>query len=124
VDMDFDLLAGALRADRGDSATYLEVLAGKLAQALPGSVGVRRAGGLLRGGRVRELTVDLGEERFVLAAPVPGRLEARRSRVVRGIVIASQPLAVADWVDALAQALLREAGRSEATRQALERLLG
>jgi hypothetical protein len=123
-DLSFDLLAGALRADARDTATFLEVLAAKLEDALPGRVQVRRAGGLLRKVHpVTDLEVALGEERFHIHAPAPGQLEARRSRAVRGIVLKSEAMPLPQWIDALSHALVASAEESEADRAALERLL-
>jgi hypothetical protein len=120
----FDLLAGALRADAQDNATFLEVLAAKLEDALPGRVQVHRAGGLLRKTHpVTAMDVELGEDRFHVSAPAPGQLETRHSRAVRGIVLKSDALGLSEWIDALSQALVAEAARSEADRTALERLL-
>lgn len=121
---DFDTVAGALRADARDAATFLEVLAGKLEDALPGHVQVHRGGGLLARSRpVTELSVELGEERLDIRSPARGRLEPRRSRVVRGIVLKSEGVDLPEWIDALSHALVAEAERSEAARQALERML-
>jgi hypothetical protein len=123
-DLSFDLLAGSLRADSRDNAAFLDVLAGKLEAALPGRVRVHRAGGLLRRSHpVDELTVDLGEDRFTLRAPSPGRLEASQGRVVRGVVLRSAAADLPQWIDELTRALLAEAARSEAARQALEGML-
>ena len=120
----FDLLAGALRADATDNATFLEVLATKLESALPGRVQVHRAGGLLRKTHpVTALDVELGEDRFHLSSTAPGQVEARRSRAVRGIVLKSEEVPLAAWIDALSQALVDHSAQSEADRTALERLL-
>lgn len=120
----FDLLAGMLRADSSDNATFLEVLAAKLEAALPGRTQLRRAGGLFsRSHPIAELSVDLAEERFTVRAPAPGRLEASLGRVVRGVTLRSEPVELPAWIDALSRALVAEAGRSEAAREALERLL-
>lgn len=120
-DLSFDLLAGALRADSGDNATFLEVLAEKLESALPGRARLHRAGGLLhRSHPVVELVLELGEDRFTIAAPAPGRLEAAHGHLVRGVILKSEPLELSQWIDALSKALVAEAGRSEAARRALE----
>ena len=122
--LSFDLLAGALRADAQDNATFLEVLAAKLEDALPGHVQVHRAGGLLRKTHpVTAMDVELGEDRFHISAPAPGQLETRHSRAVRGIVLKSDGMDLADWIDILSRALVTEAARSEHDRAALERLL-
>ena len=119
----FDVLAASLRADARDLATFLEVLAGKLAEALPGGVSVDREGGLLGRRRVRRVVVDLGEHRYELARD-GGGLSGRHHHQVRGITLKTEQLAVEDWIDALSRHLARLAAESERGRIALERLLG
>jgi len=120
---EFDRVAAALRADAGDLATFLEVLAVKLETALPGGVRVDRAGGLWRKPkRVVRLSCDLGDERFQLAAAATG-LEAVRTRVVRGIALKSEVLPLDGWIEALSGALARSAATSAAASQALARLV-
>jgi len=123
---DFDLFAAGLRADGSDLRIYVEVLAAKLEEALPGQAHVqRRGGGLLRRGerRVSELRVELGGTRYQLA--VEGeRLDCFREREVGGISIKREPLDPERWVRALAGDLRSEAERSSDARAALTRLLG
>lgn len=120
----FETLAASLRASSGDLRTFVAVLADKLARALPGRVTVeRRAVRLLsKEKRVERLEVDLGENRYVLAAQA-GAVEARWAKVVRGVVLKSEVLPVEKWIDALARDLAAEAGASEQSRLALEQLL-
>ena len=123
---DFDLFAAGLRADGSDLRIYVEVLAAKLEEALPGQARVqRRGGGLLRRGerRVSELRVELPGTHYQLA--VEGeRLECFREREVGGISIKREPLDPERWVSALAGDLRNEAERSSDAREALARLLG
>lgn len=121
---DFDLVAAALRADATDLGTFVEVLAGKLAAALPGAVQVRRAGGLFRRDHpVSDIAVTLGEWRFTLAATPGGAARAERAHTVRGIALKSEELAVDAWLDALLQALAGHAQSSAAAAESLHRLL-
>jgi hypothetical protein len=123
---DFDLFAAALRADGSDLRTYVEVLAAKLEEALPGQARVqRRGGGLLRRGerRVSELSVELGGTHYRLAVE-DERLECFREREVGGISIKREPLDPERWLSALAGELRTEAERSADAREALARLLG
>jgi hypothetical protein len=85
---------------------------------------VERAGGLLaRRKRVRRIAVDLGEERFQLEHH-DGRVQGRRARVVRGIVLKTEELGLEEWIDALSAELADQARSSERARLAAERLLG
>jgi len=119
----FDLLAASLRADLGDVASFIEALAAKLEDAVPGAVRVERARQGFRGAKlVRTIVVDAGGERLELRRDGSG-VQAQRGRVSGGIVIKSEPLEIDRWIDALTEVLTAEAGRNEKTRLALERLL-
>ena len=120
--LSFDKVAASLRADARDLAVFLEVLAVKLADALPSAVAVEHEGGLLSRKRVKRLQVQLGEHRYELAR-VGQELEGRRSHSVRGITLKSEVLAIEDWIVALAQHLAEHARSSEKAREALNRLL-
>jgi hypothetical protein len=126
TEQDFDLSAAGLRADGTDLRISLEVLAGKLEQALPSRTRVeRRGGGLLGRGekRVRAVRVELGGSCYQLT--VDGdRVEGLRERQVGGISIKREPLQPDAWVAALTADLEAEAERSADARAALERLLG
>jgi hypothetical protein len=119
---DFDLVAASLRADESDVRGFVEALAAKLEQSLPGRCRVRRSG-LLGRGSVRRITVELGDGRYELTHE-DGSATARRSSVVRGISLKTDTVGLDEWIDALAAELVAEAGRSERGRLALERLLG
>ncbi len=122
---DFDLLAASLRADARDTATFLEVLAGKLEEALPGAVSVRRSGGLFHRERsVHELTVTLGEWRLRLAARPGGVPRAEREHLVRGVSLKSDDVDLDVWIDALAQALSAHARSGSTAAASLQRFLG
>jgi hypothetical protein len=125
TEQDFDLTAAGLRADGADMRISVEVLAGKLEQALPGQVRVeRRGGGLLGRGekRVRRVQVRLGSNRYELSVD-GGRVEGFREREVGGIAIKREPLDPQAWVAALGADLHSEAERSAQAREALTRLL-
>jgi hypothetical protein len=120
--LSFDRVAASLRADARDLAVFLEVLAAKLAGALPSAVVVEHEGGLLSRKRVKRLQIQLGEHRYELARSGSG-LEGRRSHSVRGITLKTEVLAVEEWIAALAKHLADEARGSERAREALARLL-
>jgi hypothetical protein len=122
-DLDLDLLAASLRADSSDVGAFVESLAVKLEEALPGRVTVeRRRAGLFGGKRVKQIALDAGERRLELRLE-GGALEAASSRLSGGIVLKREALEVDAWLSALGEVLAREARRSEATRLALERML-
>ena len=121
--MDIDLIAASLRADCTDVSTFVEALAVKLEEALPGGVKVDRSRGkLFTPKQVAKIMVDAGDQRLELKRAGAG-IETSCSRVSGGIVIKNESVDIETWLRALGQALATEAQRSQTTRQALERLL-
>jgi hypothetical protein len=121
--LDLDLVAASLRADSTDVSTFVESLATKLEAAVPGRVRVqRRRDGMFGPKKVRTVAVDLGDRRLELLAEGNG-VEARCSKLSGGIVLRKETVDTDVWLAMLSEGLATEASRSEATRQALERLL-
>ncbi len=121
--IDIDLLAASLRADAGDLGSFVEALAAKLEEAVPGAVRVdRRRSGMFGPKLVSRIALDAGDQRLELRADGP-RIDTRASRVSGGIVIKTEQLDTDRWLRVLGAALAVEAERSLTTRQALERLL-
>lgn len=121
---DFDLNAAELRAGGADLPRFVEVLAVKLEDTLPGVAVERRSVRFLsREKQVASIDVTLGDEGFGLRRD-GHRVVAVRKKVVRGITISNEELPVADWVEALGAAIAREAGASSAAHVALSGLLG
>jgi hypothetical protein len=120
---DLDLLAASFRADAADVDAFVESLATKLEQAMPGQVRVYRwRGGFRRPKRVQRIVLDAGDNRLELR--LAGRsIETSSSRLSGGIVLKTEPVSVDEWISALTEAVAAEAQRSATTRQALERLL-
>jgi len=117
----FDLLAASLRADARDLNSFFEVLAVKLAASFPESTTIDREG--FRGrGRVKSISVELGEHRYGLERNAGG-VDCVRARAVRGIVLKNEQLGLEDWIDSLSRDLTEAADQSERGRLALERLL-
>lgn len=124
--LDLDLAAAELRADRSELEGSLEVLANTLERALAGSVTVerRKVGGFRSKRReVQRVALALGDEQFELR-PGPQGVLCTRNKVVRGITLSRSELALADWLDALIAAVGRSASVSEQDRLALQELLG
>jgi hypothetical protein len=121
--LDLDLLAASLRADSSDLSAFVESLAAKLEQAVPGRARVqRRRTGMFGPKTVRNVSVDLGDQRLELSAERAG-VQTRCARLSGGIVLKSEALDTEAWLALLSEALAAEAQRSETTRRALERLL-
>jgi hypothetical protein len=121
----FNLPAAALRAERGELETSVDVLAGTLEQALPGlaSVERRKVGGFRSKRReVRRIVVALGDERLELLRTEHG-LQWTLQKVVRGITLSRRELSAADWLGELIAAVARSGELHERDRVALEGLL-
>ncbi|MCW2570674.1 MAG: hypothetical protein JWO88_732 [Frankiales bacterium] len=119
-----DLLAASLRASSSDLTTFVEVLADKLEDALPGRVQVTRRPTRFLGKqkRVERLQCQLGDQRYLLVAR-EGLVEVRRATAVRGVVLKTEELPLEEWLDALARDLAEQARTSEQAQLALERML-
>ena len=124
-DKDIDLLAASLRADSDDIEVFLKAIAAKLQEALPQRTKVlrRRIHMLSTQKRIERIVVDLGDAHYSLL--YDGKeVEARVSKVTRGIALKSENLSLDAWIDSLAHALDAEARDSERGRLAMQRLLG
>ncbi len=123
----FDLVAAQVRSYASDTDTFFEVLASKLQDALGERVKLERVGGLLkRNHAVCGIELDLtasGEGLVLRAKRGPTGVACSVARTVRGIVLSTKQLPVAQWVDELVGALAQEAERSEHTWTALHGLL-
>lgn len=120
---DLDLVAAALRADLSDISAFVESLATRLEQALPGFVEVKRSRSGFRGPRsVSEIAVQAGDERLQLQRN-GAHVTTARARVSGGIVIKTEALDFDAWLSALTVAVAEQAQRSERTRVALQQLV-
>src|SRR5450759_3918954 len=84
---DLDLVAASLRADTSDIHTFVEGLAAKLEQAVPGHVEVqRRREGLFGRKVVQRLSLRAGDQRLELRSE-RDTVQTSRARVSGGIVL-------------------------------------
>jgi hypothetical protein len=126
--LSFDMVTAALRADSADVAVYARVLTESLGDALPPEcVTVERVRSMSdrmhgRPGEVSKITVRLGEQVLGLAVQ-RGRPSAEICREVRGVVLSRQPVAMDQWVDELARALVAHAQQNAHAAQALRKLV-
>jgi hypothetical protein len=85
--LDLDLVASALRADLNDISAFVEGLAVRLEQALPGFVKVTRTRQGFRGPKlVSEIAVETADGKLELIRQ-GGDVRAMRSRTSGGIVL-------------------------------------
>ncbi len=124
-DPSLDLLTASLRANASDTEAMVEALAANLENALPHQTTIARKRPRLfgKGKRTRRISVQLGDDTYTLTVH-GGHAHGRRATTIGGTLIKSQDLTLETWISSLSQRLTEEAERSEATRQALERLLG
>jgi hypothetical protein len=115
-EIDIDLLAASLRADAADNAAYVEVLARKFEDAVPGLVNVTRARKLRGIGPVREIALEAAGKRLSLTAD-GNRLTAVSRTVSAGIVIKSQEITIDQWLEELARALWGSPSATPARRR-------
>ena len=120
----FDLLAASIRADATDLTTFMDALAAKLDDALPGMVHVEREGGLFKKEhRVKAIRIQL-EDRLFDLSKAGAALQAQLSHQVRGVTLKHEIVHLDAWITELSQHLARHAQSSAQARAALERLLG
>jgi hypothetical protein len=122
-----DLIAACLRADLDDIAAFVEGLASKLEQALPGRTHVQRVRRGFRGPKlVQSIAVDADGDRLELHRD-PGEgasaVQTLRAKVSGGIVLRTETIGIDEWLSVLTAAVASEAARSALTRRALEGLL-
>ena len=125
--MDFDLVAASLRADARDLDGFFPALAARLEGAMPPGRAriVRRSKGFFsREKIVSAIEVDMGDNTYTCARGGSLGVQASRRKVVRGIALSTEELALDAWIDALAADLAAEAQASAEARERLERMLG
>jgi hypothetical protein len=126
---DVELVAAALRADTADLDAYHKVLSNTIGSMLPPdmvevdrekSLSDRVAG---RAGTASAIRLHLGNNTLELVAK-KGRLVATSSQQVRGVVISTKEVSVADWVKQLAEYVSSVAAENADAREALAKLIG
>ncbi len=95
----FDLDAAVLRRSESELRALMEALAVRLDGALPGRVSVerRRDGLLSKTSHVAKLVLRGDRAVYELSCD-RGRLEAKRAKLVRGVVISSSSMSPGDWL--------------------------
>ena len=121
---DLDLLAATLRADLSDVAAFVEGLAAKLEDMLPGLVRIDRNRQGFRGPKlVTKIALACSETERLELQRAGRDVKTLKARMSGGIVLKTEALDIDSWLAALTQAIAAAADRNERTRQALERLL-
>ncbi len=119
----FDLMAASLRADSADLPAFLDVLAGKLTDALPGMVTVKRSGGMFSKSKpVSQIEVSLDDRRYSLNVNGP-RVHASVAHEVRGVRLSGEDVPLDTWLTELGNGLNSFAAEHASGAAALRRLL-
>jgi hypothetical protein len=106
-----------------DQRPLLQLLADTFTRALPGQTAVRTKG-LFGPKRVVGLEIDLGDVAYAIEDPGGGSLVASKKKIVRGIVLKTEPVPMKQCLSELSEALEAKAQTSQATHDALADALG
>ena len=113
-----------------DSRTFLQSLAFLLESSLPGEATITRSGWFGGDKRaVRKVEVTFSPDggatamRYTLTNAHLHRPSASRVHIVRGVTLKNEPIAISDWISAVATAIAHRAAQSRQTRDALRDLL-
>jgi hypothetical protein len=119
TDIDFDTQAAWLRRFKSDAESNLHAFALRLHEALPDLVTIQESKGLFsRHGKTTGVTIDLGENRYVLQIS-NGRLKASIAMVVRGITLNTKSVDPADWFVRLAEETKKASDHAKALSQSI-----
>jgi hypothetical protein len=119
TDIDFDTQAAWLRRFKSDAESNLRAFALRLHEALPDLVTIQESKGLFsRHGKTNGVTIDLGENRYVLQIS-NGHLQATIAMVVRGITLNTKSVDPADWFVRLAEETKKASDHAKALSQSI-----
>lgn len=118
-------VAGALANNYArDARGFLPLLAVFLEATLPEETEVERRGGLFQKQKpIRKVTVTLGDEIYTLEDLGHGPLSAQKVKIVRGIVLKTEPMPMETWLTALSEEISTRAQRNKSAFFALKELL-
>ncbi|MHB8415156.1 MAG: hypothetical protein ACYC9S_12900 [Leptospirales bacterium] len=121
---DFDLHAAWLRRAQMDLKAFLEALAVRLEQGLPGHVEVKRKreGILAKTRRVRGITIRTDNGHYVLDATTAD-MQLSRLHEVRGVVVRTELLSLPEWLTGLQEELKRLSGTAQGASDVLHNFL-
>jgi hypothetical protein len=119
ADIDFDMQAAWLRRFKSDAESNLRAFALRLHEALPELVTIQESKGLFsRNPKTTGVTVDLGENRYILQI-ANGRLHASIAMVVRGITLHTKNIDPADWFLHLAEETKKASDHAKSLSQSI-----
>ncbi|WP_054968260.1 hypothetical protein [Alicyclobacillus ferrooxydans] len=121
----FDLSAAQWRKSIADERAFVEALAVRLEQALPGMVTVTRHFAFFsKDKRVESVVVRLGDAEYeLLQEKNHAGIRTRKGKVVRGVRLKSDELPFTEWLRELSAEIQRYSEEHQDTRETLERFL-
>jgi hypothetical protein len=123
TEIDFDMQAAWLRRFKSDAESNLHAFALRLREALPELVTIQEKRGLFsREGKTTGVTVDLGENRYILEI-ANGRLQASVAMVVRGITLHTKSLDPAEWFVRLAEETKKASDHAKSLGQSISNFM-
>jgi hypothetical protein len=123
ADIDFDVQAAWWRRFQSDAESNLRAFALRLKEAMPELVTIQESKGLFsRNAKTTGVTVDLGENRYILQI-ANGRLQASVAMVVRGITLSTKSIDPADWFSRLAGETKKSSEHAKSLSQSLAKFM-
>lgn len=121
---DFDMSAAAWRSNSNNQNTYLEALAARLSNALPGAVKITRSMNIFVKNRViKKIIVTLGDQEFVLQYHARNGMQTTIGSRVRNITLKTDQVDFPKWLALLNSAISATAAVSSATDNILKDFL-
>jgi hypothetical protein len=123
ADIDFDVQAAWWRRFQSDAESNLRAFALRLKEAMPELVTIQESKGLFsRNAKTTGVTVDLGENRYILQI-ANGRLQASIAMVVRGVTLNTKSIDPADWFGRLAAETKKASDHAKSLSQSLAKFM-
>jgi hypothetical protein len=123
ADIDFDVQAAWWRRFQSDAESNLRAFALRLKEAMPELVTIQESKGFFsRNAKTTGVTVDLGENRYILQI-ADGRLHASIAMVVRGITLSTKSFDPADWFGRLAAETKKASDHAKSLSQSLAKFM-
>lgn len=119
-----DLHAAFMRRAAADQGAFVEALAARLEQALPGLVRIeRKRNGLFsKAAHVRAISIDTGDTQYVLEQD-QGILRAMCTHVAHGVILKRETLTVQQFLEALGNTLGKLSADAEGAHHVLHDFL-
>ena len=123
AEIDFDVQAAWWRRFQSDAESNLRAFALRLKEAMPELVTIQESKGFFsRNAKTTGVTVDLGENRYILQI-ANGRLQASIAMVVRGITLNTKSIDPADWFGRLAAETKKASDHAKSLSQSLAKFM-